>query len=57
VKLASIAGPLTYGLTTWLTGGDHRRALLLTGVYFVVGLILLSGVRVGRGRRDALRAG
>ncbi|MDP2808817.1 MAG: MFS transporter [Rhodocyclaceae bacterium] len=55
VKLASIAGPLTYGLTTWLTGGDHRRALLLTGAYFVIGLILLSGVRVGRGRRAALR--
>jgi UMF1 family MFS transporter len=56
VKLASIAGPLTYGITTWLTGGDHRRALLLTGSYFVIGLILLSGVRVGRGRRAALRA-
>ncbi|MBU1665593.1 MAG: MFS transporter [Gammaproteobacteria bacterium] len=56
VKLASIVGPLSYGLTTWLTGGDHRRALLLTGVYFVIGLILLFGVRVGRGRRAALRA-
>ena len=56
VKLASIAGPLTYGVTTWLTGGDHRRALLLTGGYFVIGLILLSGVQVGRGRRAALRA-
>lgn len=55
VKLASIAGPLSYGLTTWLTGGDHRRALLLTGMYFVIGLILLAGVRVGRGRRAALR--
>lgn len=56
VKLASIAGPLSYGLTTWLSGGDHRRALLLTGVYFVIGLALLAGVRVGRGRRAALRA-
>ncbi|MDP2431676.1 MAG: MFS transporter [Pseudomonadota bacterium] len=56
VKLASIAGPLSYGLTTWLTGGDHRRALLLTGVYFVIGLILLAGVNVARGRRAALRA-
>ena len=57
VKLSSIAGPLTYGATTWLTGGDHRRALLLTGAYFVVGLILLAGVNVARGRRAALRAG
>ena len=56
LKLASIAGPLTYGITTWLTGGDHRRALLLTGSYFVIGLILLSGVQVARGRRAALRA-
>lgn len=55
VKLASIVGPLTYGATTWLTGGDHRRALLLTGSYFVVGLFLLPGVRVARGRRAALR--
>lgn len=55
-KLASIAGPLTYGITTWLTDGDHRRALLLTGSYFVIGLILLSGVQVARGRRAALRA-
>ena len=57
VKLSSIAGPLTYGATTWLTQGDHRRALLLTGAYFVVGLILLAGVNVPRGRRAALRAG
>jgi UMF1 family MFS transporter len=57
VKLSSIAGPLTYGATTWLTQGDHRRALLLTGAYFVVGLILLAGVNVARGRRAALRAG
>ena len=43
------------GYTTWLTGGDHRRALLLTGSYFVVGLLLLPGGRVARGRRVALR--
>lgn len=56
IKLASIAGPLSYGATTWLTGGDHRRALLFTGSYFIVGLILLSGVRIPRGRRAALRS-
>jgi len=56
VKLGSIAGPLTYGVTTWLTGGDHRRALLFTGGYFVAGLLLLAGVQVGRGRRAALRS-
>ena len=56
VKLASIAGPLTYGVTTWFTAGNHRLALLLVGSYFVVGLVLLSGVRVVRGRRAALRS-
>ena len=55
VKLSSIAGPLTYGATTWLTGGDHRSALLFTGCYFVVGLLLLSGLCVARGRCAALR--
>jgi len=56
VKLASIAGPLTYGMASWLTGGDHRQALLATGSYFVVGLVLLCGVNTVRGRRAALRA-
>ncbi|MFN6961070.1 MAG: MFS transporter [Rhodocyclaceae bacterium] len=56
VKLSSIAGPLTYGAFTWASGGDHRGALLLTGGYFIVGLLLLAGVNVPRGRRAALRA-
>lgn len=56
VKLASIAGPLTYGMASWLTGGDHRQALVVTGSYFVVGLGLLCGVNTVRGRRAALRA-
>ena len=56
VKLASVAGPLTYGASTWLTGGNHRQSLLVTGSYFVIGLILLSGVNAARGRRAALRA-
>ena len=53
VKLASIIGPLTYGATSWLTAGDHRQALLITGLYFVAGLGVLSGIRAGRGRRAA----
>lgn len=56
VKLASIAGPLTYGTASWLTGGDHRQSLLLTSGYFVAGLVLLCGVDAARGRRAALRA-
>jgi UMF1 family MFS transporter len=55
VKLAAMIGPLTYGATTWISGGDHRQALLVTGLYFIIGLMLLSGVNVVRGRRAALR--
>lgn len=56
VKLASILGPLSYGLANWLSGGDHRRAILVTGMYFVAGLIMLRGIDAERGRRTALAA-
>ena len=55
VKFSSILGPITYGLASWLSRGDHRLAILVTGSYFVVGLALLGGVDVLRGRRAALR--
>lgn len=54
VKLASICGPLTYGLMTWIFAGDHRTAIIAVGAYFVVGLALLTGVNVQRGRAAAL---
>jgi UMF1 family MFS transporter len=56
VKLSSILGPLTYGLVTWLSQGDHRMAILITGSYFLAGLAILAGVNVRRGRRAALRS-
>ncbi len=55
VKLSSILGPLTYGLVSWISQGDHRLAILITGSYFLVGLAILIGVNVRRGRRAALR--
>ena len=55
VKLSSILGPVTYGLVTWISQGDHRLAILITGSYFVVGLLILFGINVKRGRRAALR--
>ena len=55
VKAASIVGPLTYGLVTWVFGGNHRLAIFATGAYFVVGLLLLIGIDVERGRRAALQ--
>lgn len=55
VKLSSILGPVTYGLVSWITQGDHRLAILITGSYFVAGLAILFGINVRRGRRAALR--
>jgi UMF1 family MFS transporter len=55
VKAASIFGPLTYGAVTWIFQGDHRLGILSVGAYFVVGLALLAGIDVERGRRAALQ--
>ncbi len=49
VRLASILGPLGYGLITWATGGNHRLAIGATGLLFVLGLWLLRPVDVARG--------
>lgn len=53
VRLSAIVGPLTYGLVTWVTGGDHRQAILSTGLFFVIGGVLLLMVDVERGRAAA----
>jgi UMF1 family MFS transporter len=52
VKLASIMGPLSYGVVTWLTDNDHRTAMLITGVFFVLGLAALKSVDPQRGRAE-----
>lgn len=54
VKLASIVGPLTYGAITWAADGEHRPAMLATGLFFVAGLWVLRGIDVARGRAAAL---
>ena len=51
VRLAAIIGPITYGLVTWLTDNNHRLAILATGSFFVIGLVLLR-----RGTALGLRA-
>jgi UMF1 family MFS transporter len=48
-RLAAIVGPLTYGVTTLLTAGNHRLSFLVTGLFFVAGLVLLMRVNVQRG--------
>ena len=57
VKAASIFGPLTYGAVTWIFEGDHRLGILAVGAYFVIGLLLLGGLDIERGRRAALESG
>ena len=54
VKAASIFGPLTYGVVTWIFQGNHRLGILAVGAYFVIGLALLVGINIERGRRAAL---
>ncbi|MDH2236578.1 MFS transporter [Pigmentiphaga sp. GD03639] len=48
-RLASIIGPLTYGLVTWATQGNHRLGILSTGLFFVIGLAVLRHVDMARG--------
>ena len=54
VKLSAIVGPVTYGFVSWLSHGDHRLAMIMTGSFFIVGLVLLFTVDVRRGREIAL---
>ena len=53
IKSSSVVGPLTYGLLTLLTG-SHRLAVVVTSVFFIVGLVLLRPIDEARGRRAAL---
>lgn len=55
-KLAAVVGPLAYGLIAYSTGGNHRMAVLATGGFFVVGLLLLGSVNEQRGRQAATQA-
>jgi UMF1 family MFS transporter len=53
IRLASILGPLSYGLITWVTSGNHRLAIGSTALLFVLGLWLLRPVDVARGMARA----
>jgi UMF1 family MFS transporter len=53
VWLSGVFGPVTYGLVTWMTDNNHRLAILVTGMYFVIGLLVLALVNVERGRLAA----
>jgi UMF1 family MFS transporter len=56
VKLASILGPLSYGVVNALTDGNHRISIAVTAVFFIAGLVLLMRVDVARGHAAARAA-
>ena len=56
-RLSAVVGPLVYGLVTWATSGNHRLAILATGSFFVLGLLLLRGIDVERGHVAARDGG
>ncbi len=51
VRFAAVIGPITYGAVTWMSGGNHRLAILGTGLFFVAALAVLRTVDVERGAR------
>ncbi len=53
VRLAAIVGPVTYGLITLLSAGNHRLAIISTALFFVAGLLLLLPVDMERGQAAA----
>ena len=56
VRLAGIIGPMLYGVVTFATAGNHRLALLVTGLMFVGGLVVLRRVDVAVGEAKAAQA-
>ncbi len=55
-RIASVIGPISYGVLTWLSGGNQRAAILACSVFFVAGLLLLKPMRVQRGQQMAQAA-
>ena len=54
-RAAAILGPVSSGLTSHFSGGNHRLALLSTLLYFLSGLALLVTVNERRGRQARQR--
>ncbi len=52
-QLAAIIGPITYGAVVFATDNNHRLGIILTGLFFVAGLLVLASINVERGRRAA----
>jgi UMF1 family MFS transporter len=48
-QVASIIGPLTYGLVGLIWSGNQHAAIGFTALFFVIGLVLLLRVDEARG--------
>jgi len=46
-KTGAVMGPLVFGGVSWLLPGNQRAAIVAVGLFFLVGLALLSRVRAG----------
>ena len=55
IRLASILGPMGYGLITWVTDGNQRLAIAATSILFLLGWLLLLPINVQRGQRLAVQ--
>ena len=55
IRLASILGPMGYGLVTWATEGNQRLAIAATSILFLLGWLLLLPINVQRVQRLAVQ--
>jgi UMF1 family MFS transporter len=55
IRMASILGPMGYGLVTWATEGNQRLAIAATSILFLLGWLLLLPINVQRGQRLAVQ--
>ena len=51
-QLAAAIGPLSYGVVTWVTGGDQRLAMLCTSLFFITALIMLKKISWEHGQKQ-----
>jgi len=52
-QLAAILGPISYGVVVYATDNNHRLGIVLTGAFFVAGLLALARIDIARGRSAA----
>jgi UMF1 family MFS transporter len=53
-KTGAVLGPLVFGGVSWMMAGDQRTAILAVGLFFVVGLVLLSRIPLATAAAAAL---